>query len=131
MVDSASTPTFKIDARDPPPMVRRIVERFVHAFAPESIVLFGSCAKGTNQPDSDLDLLVVAEVDGDPDFHRRRARQLAADCFPPVDVVFATPEEVTAEAIARSPFLLSIRERGLVVFTRSETGGKEIGPIHP
>lgn len=118
----------RIDPAEMPAMLRRLVVRYIHAFAPESIVLFGSHAKGTNRPDSDLDLLVVADVEGDPGLHQRRARQLAADCFPPVDVVFATPEEVNAEAIARSPFLLSIRERGLVVFTRPETGAMKSNP---
>lgn len=36
-------------------MVRRIVERF----HPERVVLFGSHARGTATPDSDVDLLVV------------------------------------------------------------------------
>jgi hypothetical protein len=37
-----------------------------------------------------------------------RDRQLAADCFPEVDVVFATMEGVALAGQARSPFLQSI-----------------------
>jgi predicted nucleotidyltransferase len=103
---------------EPPAFLRRVVARYVRAFAPQRIMLFGSYAKGTSHPDSDLDLLVVADLIGDPVFHQRRARQLAADCFPPVDVVFATPDDVAAAATAKSPFLLSILERGLVVYSR-------------
>jgi hypothetical protein len=47
---------------------------------------------------------------------RRRALQLAADCFPPVDVVFATPEEVADAARAASPFLMSILGTGVAVY---------------
>ena len=36
-----------------------IVKRIVEAAEPEKIVLFGSAARGTMEPDSDLDLLVI------------------------------------------------------------------------
>src|SRR5712692_1008915 len=118
MVSGALSRTLEMDPQNPPALLRRVVERYVRALAPERIVLFGSYAKGTNHPGSDVDLLVVADLAGDPIFHQRRARQLAADCFPPVDVVFATPDDVAAATIAKSPFLLSILERGLVVYRR-------------
>lgn len=118
MASSAPTRAPRIDPQDLPPLLRRVVERYVRAFAPERIVLFGSYAKGTNHRDSDLDLLVVAGLNGDSIVYQRRARQLAADCFPPVDVVFATSDDVAAAATAKSPFLLSILEHGLVVYSR-------------
>jgi predicted nucleotidyltransferase len=101
---------------EPPAFLRRVVARYVRAFAPQCIMLFGSYAKGTNTQDSDVDLLVITNLFGDPTFHLRRARQLAADCFPLVDVVFATPEEVASAPTANSPFLLSILEKGVVVY---------------
>jgi predicted nucleotidyltransferase len=90
-------------------------------FAPQRVVLFGSYAKGTNQPGSDIDLLIVAALEGDPAFHQRRARQLCADCFPSVDVVFATPEDVAEAAAAKSPFLLSILGSGITLYSRPGT----------
>ena len=102
-----------------PPLVQRTLQRLIRAFAPESIVLFGSYAKGTVHGGSDVDLLVIANLQGNPATHQRRARQLAADCFPPVDIVFATPTEVSAAATAKSPFLLSILGSGMTVYTRS------------
>src|SRR5262249_34097366 len=98
--------------------LRRVVGRYVRAFAPQRIVLFGSYAKGTNHSGSDVDLLVVADVREGAARHLRRARQLAADCFPPVDVVFATPEEVAGAATAASPFLLSILGSGVTLYER-------------
>ena len=41
-------------------MVRRIAERF----QPEKVILFGSYARGTAGPDSDVDLLVIMAVTG-------------------------------------------------------------------
>jgi predicted nucleotidyltransferase len=102
-----------------PPLVRRTLQRLIRAFAPERIVLFGSYAKGRTHAGSDVDLLVVADLQGNPAMHNRRARQLAADCFPPIDVVFATPQEVVSVEIQKSPFLLSILGSGVVVYRRT------------
>jgi uncharacterized protein len=104
-----------------PPFLRRVVGRYVRAFAPERILLFGSYAKGTNHPASDADLLVVAAIADQGAAHLRRARELAADCFPRVDVVFATPEDVAAAEAAPSPFLLSILGTGVVLYERPQS----------
>lgn len=103
----------------PPAFISRVLERLVRNFAPERIVLFGSYAKGTACPGSDVDLLVVADLEGDPVVHLRRARQLVADSFPPVDVVLCTSEEVAESPTARSPFLLSVLGSGITVYSRS------------
>lgn len=105
-----------IDSRNLPPLVWRVVARYVRAFAPERIVLFGSYAKGTHSPNSDVDLLIVADLVGDLLFHLRRARQLSLDCFPRVDVVFATRDDINGAANARSPFLLSILQSGFAIY---------------
>lgn len=103
---------------DLPPLVQRTLRRLIRAFSPERIVLFGSYAKGTVHDRSDVDLLVIANLEGNPAFHQRRARQQAADCFPPIDVVFATPADVTGAASAKSPFLLTILRSGITIYTR-------------
>ena len=102
-----------------PPLVQRTIERLIAAFAPEEIRVFGSYAKGTQHAGSDVDLLVVAALGGrSVDSHQRRARQLAADCFPPVDVVLCTPAERDSAAGLPSPFLASIVESGQVIYRR-------------
>lgn len=105
-----------------PPLVERTLQRLIRAFAPERVLLFGSRAKGMERASSDIDLLVIAEVEGEPALHQRRAKQLASDCFPRVDVVIATPEEVANAAHAHSPFLLSILNRAVPLYTRSLPG---------
>jgi predicted nucleotidyltransferase len=118
-----------METATPPPFLRRVVDRYVRAFAPERIVLFGSYAKGMNHAGSDVDLLVVANLPDGAPHQQRRARQLAADCFPPVDVVFATPEELAEADTAASPFLLSILGTGIVIYRRPESssGSLRIG----
>ena len=94
----------------------RIVNRYVTAFAPERIILFGSYAKGTNKQGSDMDLLIVTDIDFDFSAHLRRARQLAADCFPRVDVVFVSTEDVNKATLINNAFLLSAIDCGIIVY---------------
>ncbi len=101
-----------------PPLVQRTLQRLIRAFAPERIMLYGSYAKDTAHGGSDVDLLVITNLEGDLAFDQRRARQLAADCFPRVDVVFATPADVAEAATAKSPFLLSILGTGITLYSR-------------
>ena len=105
-----------------PPLVQRTLQRLIVAFAPERVILFGSYAKGTARSRSDVDLLVVADLHGHRDLHRRRARQLAADCFPRVNVVLATPLEVAQAGIAKSPFLQSILGSGIELYVTNPGG---------
>ncbi len=102
----------------PPPSLQRTIQRLVVSFAPERIILFGSYAKGTNHAGSDVDLLVVANLNGHRDVHHRRARQLVAGCFPPVDVILCSPEEAVQASATPSPFLLSILSTGSTVYIR-------------
>lgn len=71
-----------------------VVEAIVEVAAPLRIVLFGSVAKGTSGPNSDLDLLVVVP----PDRHRRATAQAIyrrlASIGVAVDVVVVTSEDV-------------------------------------
>lgn len=46
------------------PMIEEIVRAVVAAVSPERIILFGSSVRGERGPDSDVDLLVVAEAVG-------------------------------------------------------------------
>jgi len=105
-------------AAETPLFLRPPLERLVRAFAPTQVVLFGSYAKGMAEPGSDVDLLVVTELDGDRTIPLRRARQLVASSFPPVDVVLCTPEEVDSAATVSSPFLASVLESGVVLYSR-------------
>lgn len=99
-----------------PPSLERTLRRLVLAFAPERIVLFGSHAKGTDHAGSDIDLLVVADLHGNPSAHRRRAQQLIAGCFPPVDLVFCSTQDLREAATARSPFLQAVLQTGSVIY---------------
>lgn len=103
-----------------PPLVQRTLDRLIRAFSPERIIMFGSYAKDKVNDKSDVDLLVIAKLEGNFSFHQRRAHQLAADCFPPVDIVLATPEDAAEAPTAKSPFLQSILGSGITVYARPD-----------
>ena len=96
-------------------MVRRIVERF----HPERIVLFGSHARGTAGPHSDVDLLVVMEPQGSK---RRRAVEihgLLAGMGLPKDVIVVTPEEFNAYRDAPGTVIRTAWQEGKILHDRA------------
>jgi len=70
-------------------MVRRIVEHF----HPQKIILFGSHARGTAGPDSDVDLLVVMEFSGSQREQRLAIRSVLSGMGMAKDVAVVTPDE--------------------------------------
>lgn len=70
-------------------MTRRIVERF----DPEKIILFGSHARGSAGPDSDVDLLVVMHVRGSKREKGVEIGMALHDIRIPKDIIVTTPEE--------------------------------------
>lgn len=74
--------------------IRQMVARIVERFQPEKVILFGSHARGTAGPDSDVDLLVVIAVEGS---QRKQAAAIdgaLADRSLPLDVIVLTPEDI-------------------------------------
>lgn len=53
-------------------MLRQVVDTIVSEVAPETIILFGSRARGDSRPDSDVDLLVVETEPFSPQRSRRK-----------------------------------------------------------
>lgn len=70
-------------------MVRRIVDRF----QPDRIILFGSHARGTAGPDSDVDLLIVMPVKGSKRQKQLDIRKALRGIAVPKDIIVTTPEE--------------------------------------
>ncbi len=70
-------------------MVRRIVKRF----HPERVILFGSHARGTAGPDSDVDLLVVMPLVGSKLEKQLEIRRSLHEFKVSKDIIITTPED--------------------------------------
>lgn len=100
----------------PQSMLEEIIRRIVKIAQPERIILFGSAARGTMGPNSDVDLLVIKSGQ----FHRGHlTEEIYMNLIgvgQAVDVVVVTPEDV--ERYQNSPALViapALRE-GKVVY---------------
>jgi HEPN domain-containing protein/predicted nucleotidyltransferase len=85
-------------------------------------VLFGSRAKGGEEPSSDTDLLVVAERICDKRHKRTEEILLIKESLPVsgADILLLTPEEARSNFENHNPLFLDIAEEGVVLF--DETG---------
>ncbi len=92
--------------------------RLVRSLAPDRVLLFGSRARNLAHPANDIDLLLVGAWSMEPAHLLRHARHLVMHSLPRVDLVFCTPEEITAAHAGHAPFLLSILETGVVIYRR-------------
>ncbi len=72
--------------------IRQMVRVIVEQFAPQRVILFGSHGRGTAGPDSDVDLLVVIDVQ---DSRRRTGARIGAAVHEfevAKDIIVTTPE---------------------------------------
>ena len=95
--------------------VQKIVWQIVEHFFPQKVILFGSYADGTPTEDSDVDLLVVMEVDEQP-IHA--AAQIAAtvDHPFPLDIIVSTPSQLKASFDRKGNFATRVLTKGIVLY---------------
>ena len=99
----------KIDA-----MVQRLVERF----DPDKIILFGSHARGTARPDSDVDLLVVMPVTGSKRKKQIELRCALHDIRIAKDIIVVTPDEVERRRNIVGTIIRPALREGKVLYAR-------------
>ena len=100
-------------------LTAQMVDRIVARFQPERIVLFGSYARGTAGPDSDVDLLVVMPVAGSKLEKQVEIRVALHDIRFPKDVIVVTPEEWRAQRTIPGTVVRPARLEGRVLYERT------------
>jgi predicted nucleotidyltransferase len=84
-------------------------------YSPESIILFGSRARGTAVPSSDADLLVVMDH---PNSNADFAAEILISLDPafPVDLLVRKPADVAKRLAMNDLFMNEIIQHGTVVY---------------
>jgi predicted nucleotidyltransferase len=100
--------------------IEQLAGKIVREFHPEKIILFGSHARGTAGPDSDVDLLVVIPFQGKGWRKAAEIRSRIQSPFP-LDLLVRAPDEMRRRVQAGDPFLREIAEQGVELNAKDYT----------
>lgn len=99
-------------------VIHDMLEKILAGYAPQKVILFGSCVHGNQRPGSDIDLLIIKET-ADRFIDRWVAvRRILSDPKRriPVEVLVLTPQEVSNRLSIGDQFLSEIMEKGEVLY---------------
>ena len=89
--------------------------RLVREFRPRKVVLFGSYAYGKQNPDSDVDILVVMPLNGNPVDKSVEMRLKLQPRFP-LDLLVRTPAKIKERLAMGDDFIKDIFDKGRVLY---------------
>lgn len=101
-------------------LLQELVRRIVEASGAEKIVLFGSRARESHRPESDIDLLVI-QSSTEPRYRRAVPIYRALATMPievDTEVIVYTPEEVEQWRGASAAFVTTALREGKVIYER-------------
>ena len=97
-------------------LIEEVVERIVLLIHPRQIILFGSRAREEARPNSDIDLLVIAES-VEPRYRRAAPLYGALSDIPvPMDILVYRPEEVHEWSQVPQAFVTTAIREGKVLY---------------
>lgn len=95
--------------------IRKLCKRIAEAYHPEKIILFGSHAYGTPTPESDVDLLIVMDFEGDSIEQTMKIRS-ELGLVTPMDLLVRTPKEVIWRLEDGDMFMIGVFWHGKVMY---------------
>ena len=93
--------------------------RIVSRFHPQRIILFGSYASGRPGPNSDLDLLIVVDVEGSTRQKANEIDLLMVDRKMPMDFLVLTPEQYERQKNIVGTIARQAEGEGKVIYERA------------
>ncbi|SHJ42757.1 Nucleotidyltransferase domain-containing protein [Tangfeifania diversioriginum] len=100
--------------------IEEIKQKIVNNFNPKQILLIGSYASGTQNNDSDLDLLIVKDSDLP---RQRRAFNIRKSLIGnriPMDILVYTPDEFESEKNEKYSFINSALKNSRLLYDQSK-----------
>jgi predicted nucleotidyltransferase len=105
-------------------LIHEIVRRIVAGVDPDKVILFGSYAYGQPDEDSDLDLLVIKEMDI-PRYKRgREIRKHLRGMKVPIDIIVYTWDEIEEFKGVKTSFIAQIVKEGKTLYERKSRLGR-------
>jgi predicted nucleotidyltransferase len=101
-------------------VLRGITALIVRSCDPDQILLFGSHAKGQDDADSDLDILVIGNFPECRFLRGQELRELLHRYPVRIDLHVVSPQEVAAESTTPTSFLSSVLASGIVLHSRGD-----------
>ncbi|MFH1438065.1 MAG: nucleotidyltransferase domain-containing protein [Pseudomonadota bacterium] len=99
--------------------INEMVRRIVDLFKPDKVILFGSHARGTAGPESDVDLLIVMRVAGSKREKQVEVRLALHDIRISKDIIVVTPEEFEKHRSIAGTIVMPAVKEGKVLYARS------------
>ena len=99
-------------------VLSEIVAKIVNHFQPDKIILFGSHAWGAPTTYSDVDILVIMDVDGSPIRKEAQISKVVRPKLVPMDIIVRTPEQIQYRLKIGDPFIGRIMKEGQVLYER-------------
>lgn len=99
--------------------ISEIVEKIASGYNPDKIILFGSYAEGSQDKDSDLDLLIIQETDLPPHKRGLDIRLSLIGSKIPIDILVYTKAEFEKEKNEKFSFIYSAIKTSEVLYERA------------
>jgi predicted nucleotidyltransferase len=96
--------------------IQTMVDRIVQRFHPLRVILFGSHARGSAVPESDVDLLVVLQEVADKRRTTVEIRRALGDLPVSKDIIVTTPDEIARRGDLVGSVLRPALRDGKVVY---------------
>ena len=97
-------------------LLSEMVSKIVKHFHPDKVILFGSRAWGEPTRESDLDILVVMDVDGSPIRKASEISRIVRPRFLPMDIIVRTADEIEHRIGIGDTFIKRIMNHGKVLY---------------
>lgn len=105
--------------------IRRYARQVADRFHPDRIILFGSFAYGTPNPDSDVDLMVVMPARNQLDQAVKISWEVPAPF--PIDLLVCRPREWERRVADDESFIRTVRAKGKLLYEKGHPGVGEEG----
>jgi predicted nucleotidyltransferase/DNA-binding XRE family transcriptional regulator len=98
--------------------IQTMVDRIVDRFKPDKVILFGSRARGDARPDSDVDLMVVMDIQGSRRKAQLDVRQAVHDVPVSKDVIVTSPEQFERRRSVVGTIERSVSREGTLLYAK-------------